>query len=388
MEDAGIEEFIAPLYKGLDTFNREMVGFIPSVTIDAQAARVAKGDVIKSPIATAGSIQDLEEAEWSGYHPTDDGTVENVSFTIENQKVIRISLEGEQTRSLDNSGTYDMILEGKIQDAFRQFANSLETYIAKKAISGASRAVGTAGTTPFGTAGDMSDFANLAQVLDDNGCPQEGRNLVLSSTAMANMRGKQTILLKTNEAGTDEFLRSGYTTPIIGFKLWSSAGLKTHKQGTGSGYLVNGVMKKGTHSITVDSGSGIINEGDVVSFDKDSNLYIVNSSLESGGTNLEIGRPGIVLEDGLADNTAITVGNTDYIPSVAFQKNAIILGTRMLSDPRGGDGSVDKYTLTDPLTNISFDVRLYRMYHKAWLEIGLAYGAKVVKSDNVAVLLG
>lgn len=380
---AGIADFYGPLYKGLDTFNREMIGFIPSVTLDADVARASKFDEVLSPVATASEVVDLEEASWNAYAPTDTGSVDSVKVRMDNFKVVRIELGGEQTRALDNSGNYDAILEGKIQDAFRKLANGLEQYTAQKAIEGASRAVGVAGTTPFGVAQDMSDFASLAQVLDDNGAPQEDRNIVLSSTAMANLRGKQTILLKTNEAGTDEFLRSGYTNPVLGFKLWNSAGLKRHAQGAGAGYLVNGAQEAGTSALTVDTGTGAINAGDVVEID--GVKYVINEAAESGATSLTLGKPGLV--EAVKDNTIITP-SADFTPSVAFQKNAIVLATRQLSDPMGGDGCDEQYTLVDPFSGIAFDVRLYRMYHKAWLEIGLAYGAKVVKSDNVALLLG
>lgn len=380
---AGIADFYAPLYKGLDTFNREMIGFIPSVTLDADVARASKFDEVLSPVATASEVVDLEEASWSAFTPADTGSVDTVKVTMDNFKVVRIELGGEQTRALDNSNNYDLILEGKIQDAFRKLANGLESYTAQKAVEGASRAVGVAGTTPFATPSDMSDFAQLAQVLDDNGAPQEDRNIVLSSTAMTNLRGKQTILLKTNEAGTDEFLRSGFTNPVLGFKLWNSAGLKKHIAGAGTGYVINGAQTAKTNELVVDSGSGELNAGDVVTIDGVN--YVLSEAAESGATKLVVGKPGLVSD--VADNSAITTVS-NFIPSVAFQKNAIVLATRQLSDPRGGDGCDEQYTLVDPFSGIAFDVRLYRMYHKAWLEIGLAYGAKVVKSDNVALLLG
>ena len=378
---AGIADFIAPLYKGLETFNREMIGFIPSVSLDADVARCSLQEEVTSPVASAGSIVDLTEASWKDYAPSDDGGVDNVKVVMEKQQVIRIALNGDDTRALSNSGTYDMIMQGKIQDAFRKLANALESYVAGKAVAGACRAVGTAGTTPFGTAADMTDFASLAQILDDNGCPQEDRNIVLSSTAMANLRGKQTILLKTNEAGTDEFLRNGYTNPVLGFKLWNSAGLKKHATGATGAVTVSGVTADGignkVNLTTADSKSAVA--GDVVTFDGVN--YVVN---EAEATNIKIARPGLV--------TSVTTGTAtptaDYLPSVAFQKNAIVLATRQISDPAGGDGADEQYTLVDPLSGIAFDVRLYRMYHKAFLEIGLAYGGKVVKGDNVALLLG
>lgn len=379
---AGITDFIGPLYKGLDTFNREMIGFIPSVNLDADVARAALNQEVDSPVATAGDPVELTEASWNAFAPSDDGSVDTVKVLMEHQKVVRIELGGDKSRGLQNSGNYNAILEGKMQSGFRKLANELETYVATKAVEGASRAVGTAGTIPFATAGDLSDFANLAKILDDNGSPHEDRNVVLSSAAMASLRGKQTILLKTNEAGTDEFLRSGYTNPVLGFKLWNSAGLKRHTPQITADVSISGTYKAGASELTVDAINSAV-AGDIVKIDNEN--YVIN---DASGTKLTLGKPGLVAALDASTKVTGSAVTSAYLPSVAFQKNAIVLATRQLSDPVGGDGCDDQYELTDPLSGITFDVRLYRMYHKAWLEIGVAYGSKVIKSDNVALLLG
>ena len=68
----------------------------------------------------------------------------------------------------------------------------------------------------------------------------DDRQLVLNQVALANMRGKMSNLFKVNEAGTEQFLREGYTGNLQGMYIRSSAGLKSHVKGTGTGYLVNG----------------------------------------------------------------------------------------------------------------------------------------------------
>lgn len=378
-----LSDFYGSMYKGLDTFNREATGFLAAASLDADVARAAKGQSVMSPVATAGEIVDLEESNWADYKPVDTGNVDSVEVKMENFNVVRIELGGEATRGLNNGGNYDTIMEGKFRDAFRKLANMMERYVAGKAIAGSCRAYGTPGTTPFGTAGDMMDFAQMAKILDDNGAPNEERNLILNSTAFANLRGKQTILLKTNEAGSDEFLREGYTSPVIGFKLWSSAGLTQVAGCAATGYTINGAHTAGAKALTVDGGSGAIAAGTIITIG--GVKYVVAEDVEAGDTTIKINAPGLVAD--VADDTAITINATAYIPCVAFQKNAIVLATRQPSDPEGGDGADEQYTLVDPVTGIAFDIRLYRMYHKAWLEVGIASGAKVVKGDNSALLL-
>src|SRR5207244_1460068 len=103
----------------------------------------------------------------------------------------------------------------------------IESDLAIAAYTGASRAVGTAGTTPFTTGGDLSDFANVRRVLDDNGAPQSDLHIVVNGASAAALRGKQSLLLKVNESGSDALLRHGSLTdqPVAGMWLHNSAQL-------------------------------------------------------------------------------------------------------------------------------------------------------------------
>ena len=385
MATEGITPFIGPLYAALDTFNRELTGFIPSVSRNTVETRVKVGQEVRSPVVTSDKPRDTYEGNSS--KDEGDGSAEEVVFTIEKSRYVPIKFSGEEDLGLSASGSYDAVVIGKIQSAYRQLINEMEVYLAEKAVAGGTRAVGTAGTTPFGTAGNLMDFANLAKILDDNGAPRTDRNLVVNSTAMANLRGMQTILLKANEAGSPDFLRTGYlNSPITGFGLFDSAGLVGHTAGTATGLLINksGGIEKGTRILDVDTGTGTVLPGDIITIAGDTNKYVVNVG-GTDPTSLTIGNPGLLAK--AADNAAVTLGG-GYLPCVAFQKNAIVLGTRLPSAPRDGDSAVGVEIVTDPYTGIQFEARLYKQHRQNVLEIGIAYGATVAKKDNVAILLG
>src|SRR5271154_6505340 len=212
-----LTSLIPTLYEALDVVSREMVGFIPAVAKDTSSERAALNEQILVPVTQAQSAQNITP----GVIPPDTGdqTIGNVAMTITNSMMVPIRWNGEQQKGMKSNGTYERVLRGQFAQGFRTLANLIETACFNAAYQGASRAYGTAGTAPFGTAGDLSGSAQLRKILDDNGCPQSDLHMVLGSAAVANLRGLQTILLKANEEGSNAFRRTGQIAdiPLDGF---------------------------------------------------------------------------------------------------------------------------------------------------------------------------
>ena len=120
-----------------------------------------------------------------------DQTFTNIAVTITKSRAFPFSWSGEEQRGVESGPGYLTLQQNQIAEAIRAAVNEMETDIALAASQGASRAYGTAGTTPFGVAGDYSDAAQTRKILDDNGAPLSDRTLVVSTAAGANIRGKQ-----------------------------------------------------------------------------------------------------------------------------------------------------------------------------------------------------
>lgn len=390
MGSSTITNLIPTIYQALDVVSREMVGMIPAVSRDASAERAAVGQQILVPVTQPTTLIDNTPAVTSP--DNGDHTVGNVPMTIQKSKSYPIRWNGEQQLGLRNAGTYDSILGNQFEQAFRTITNAVEVDLATAGYQGASRAYGTAGTAPFGTAGDLSDAAQVRKILDDNGCPQSDLHLVLGSAAVANLRGKQTILLKANENGSDAFRRSGAIAevPLDGFMLHNSNAIQKVTKGTGANYVTSGSTAVGVNSAALVTGTGTVNAGDVVTFAADgNNKYVVNSGISAPGT-ITIGAPGaqVVIPTG----NALTVGN-DYTPNLAFTRSAIQLIARAPARPLGPNGEPmdaadDVILVTDPISGLTFEVAVYRQFKQMLFLVGLAWGVAAIKPNNIATLIG
>lgn len=374
------------IYEAMDQVSRELVGFIPAVYRNAEAERAAVGQTITYPIVPAAALEDITP----GATPADSGdtTIGSGSATISRAKAYPIRWSGEEQRSLMNGDKPQIrnILRDQFTQGFRTICNAVEADLASLYIASA-RAYGTAGTAPFGTAGDLSDIAQIRKILDDNGAPSSDLQLVLGTSGMANLRGKQNVLFKVNEAGTEQLLRQGIVGRLQGFDIRDSAAVKAHTKGTGANYLSDqATLPVGDTAVHVDTGTGTAVAGDVVTFAGDSNKYIVGTGFAGDGDmDMVLNKPG--LRSTLANNVAMTVGDS-YAANMAFSRNALHLIARLPAMPEGGDDADDVTTITDPVSGLIFEVAVYRQYRRTKIELCLAWGYEAVKSEHMAILLG
>lgn len=371
------------LYAALNVVSRELSGLITGTSRDSTLARAAIGENVRVPIA--GAVTGADNTPGVTAPNTGDTTVTNVSLAITKSRHFPVRWNGEETKGLTNAGSYSKITTDRFAEAMRAGINEIEADIYAAAKVAASRAFGTAGTTPFATAADMSDWAGVLRILEENGAPQDDLQIGLGHAAMANLRGKQSGLFKVNEAGSEDFLRNGFTDRIMRFAVRQSNPISTVTKGTGTGYLVNNGAGYaiGDTAITLDTGTGTILAGDVVTFAGDTNKYVVASALATNVVTLAA--PG--LRAALADNIALTVGN-NFTANLAFSRSAIVLATRQVATPQGGDSATDLMTLVDPATGLAFEIAEYKQFLQTVYHVRLAWGTGVTKPAHSAILLG
>ena len=367
-----------------DVVSRELVGMIPSVYLNGKAEQVAKNQNITYPVVPAATAADITPA--ATVPALADTAYGYDTMAITKIRGHRFHWTGEDEASI-GSDMKNILQNNKFAQAFRVLINEMEADLAALYVS-ASRAYGTAGTTPFGTAGDFSDAASVVKILKDNGAPIGDLQLVINTAAGANIIGKHARAdILGNNVGSLQ--QQGILLALAGCNIRESAQIKTQTKGTGASYLVNNASNYaiGSTTIAVDTGTGTILAGDVLTNSQSgrdaNNKYIVKTALSGG--SLVLNNPGNQVA--WLDNDSVAVGN-NYAANLAFDRSAIHLLARLPKSPEGGDVAQDEYIMTDAISGIPFRIALYRGYYANQIEVSVAWGVKAVKSENIAILLG
>lgn len=359
---------------------RSAIGFIPSVTMNAGSEAAAQNQTVNSFTTSEGTIN--ESATPAMTIPEGDSiTVGSDTMTLDKVVNVQIPFTGEETALMNAGAGYATIYGAIIQRKMNGMMKKVEAQVALAAYKASSRAYGTAGTNPFAT--NFDAIAEVRQILFDNDAVVDDgeMSLIVGSTAGTKLRN-QAQLQKANESGGTDLLRQGTLLDLQGAMLKESSQVQTHTKGTGASYLTSAAFAVGATSITIDTGTGTVLAGDVVTFAGDSNKYVVETAL-TGGT-VVIAAPG--LREALADNVAMTVGNT-YTGNVMLKRSAIELAIRPMKSPIAS-AAQEQMVIQDPHSGIAWQIEVFGGYKKAMIDITAVYGVKAWNPYEIATLLG
>lgn len=384
-----LTNLIPYIYAGLDVVSRELIGFIPAVTRDSNVDAVALNQTVNVPVV--GAITPVAITPANVSPDTGGMTPGNVTITISNQYQAPIAWSGDEELVVDQTGLMNSVMTQRFAQAFRATSNLVEADLAALHVH-ASRAFGVYNVQPFATASNFTEFAGALKVLEDNGAPAGDLHTVFGTAAIANIRGLQSLLFKVNEAGTSDLLRRGVIGEIMGSMIHTSGQIKravtvgtSNNAGTTdtAGYAV------GIKSIVMAAaGTGTILAGDIVTFTGDLNKYVVETgvgNLAAGGT-MVLAEPGLMQAVAASNVTVTVIAATDR--NMIFHRSAIVLATRAPYMPKGGDAAVDVHMAVDPVSGLAFQIALYNQYRQKHIEVGLAWGCKMVAPRHTALIIG
>jgi hypothetical protein len=377
-----LSNLAADIYKSADTVARELVGIVPSTTLNFSTDGAAVGDTIRSHATRAATVQTITPS--MTIPEGTDQTVDNKTMVIDQIASVQIPWTGEDMKHVNNGSGFETIYGDQIQQAMRAIANQVEAYVAGVAYKNASRAFGTSGSTPF--ASNFNEVAEMRQILVDNGASMDGTStLVLNTIAGTKLRNLAQ-LQKVNESGNDQLLRQGELLNLQGLMLKESGGIASVTAGTGASYTTNTAgYAVGATAITLITGTGTVLQGDVVTFAGDTNQYAVAVGVAAPGV-ITLAAPG--LRKAIAASAVAMTVTASYTANLAFKQSSIEVAMRPMAVPAGGDAAVDSMIVQDPRSGLVFAVDAYKGFKKAMFMVSAVYAAKVWKPEFVAILKG
>lgn len=357
-------------------------GVVSAINAQFDDKGVAKGDAVKVTVAPIRAASDFTPSNVASTGT--DSTASEIDVTITKSRKVDWALTGEQQRSLDNAKVTPDWVGQLVQQGMRTLRNECEVDAALAVATGASRAYGTSGTTPFSS--DLSALTNARKILQDNGAPLADLQFVADTAAGLNMRNLG-VFQNAYQAGSEEERRTGLFKRQFGFLPSESAGIASHTAGTGASATTNAAgYAIGATVITLASaGTGTILAGDVLVFAGDTNKYVVvsgDSDTSNGGT-ITIASPG--LRKAIATSaTAITLSAT-FTANLAFERNAVVGIMRPPIMPP--NPTIQQMLVSDDkgMTYLMLDIAQYGQ--RSW-ELHLAWGFKTVNEAFSAIVLG
>jgi hypothetical protein len=383
MAENTITGLVPEIYEALDIVSRELTGMIPSATMNASANTAQVGQAIRVDVEPAGNVGNITPAM-----VVPDPTGQTSGFTditITKSRAAEFGFNGEDQKGLNTGAGYGSVRANKIAQAIRAVTNEVETDLCGLQ-STFSRAHGTAGTTPFGTANDYTDASNALRILKDNGAPLQDNQLVINTAAGVNLLGKQA---NVADAGSDSILRQGVLLDINGMPIRESAQVNTVAAvGTSANAVTTAGHAVGSTSIVLKAaGTGTILAGDVITFAGDTNKYVVVTGAGAvSGATIVLAAPGLQQALPVGDKAITIVAASAR--NMAFNRSAIVLAARAPARPQEGDMASDVIVITDPRSGLSMEFSMYKGYRKVRYEVGLAWGVKNIKPEHTALLLG
>lgn len=324
------------LYAASKKVARNITGCIPAVnhnfadqnggrTVDVNSMGIAN-TIVKVPIAGAPTGSNYTPAQQVSVGADSTDTEVGIQITKNRMQTFHQTVSERLALTAGGNDNARILFEQKIEKAMNALMNEVETDIAGDIKKYASRARGTAGTTPF--ASGLSALTAVKRELDDNGCPDDGGRSFVMSPASYEKFMNLAIVQQANVADSTAFLRQGVLLDHLGFAMRYSPKITQHTKGSATGYDSNGGSAIGDTVIPVNgSDAGTILAGDVVVWVNDTNKYMVNSASASGAAtgNITFGEPGLL--ETLIDTEEGVTGDS-YTPNYAIHTNSYVLAMR------------------------------------------------------------
>jgi hypothetical protein len=317
-----------------------------------------------------------------------------VTLTLDNWKEAPFTVSESDLSGLGNPKSY---ITKQLVQAGVTIADAVDTSILNL-YRRTPFTAGTAGTTPF--ASSLAALQSAETTLLTNKMPPGQRSLLLDTFAWGNSLGLS--VFQNNQAFGTEVIREGRVTRALGYDWAYDQNVVQHTRGAlGGTPLINGVQAVGTVNVVTDGWSNsitnILRQGDIVTFAGDPNPYVVTANCTSSGAGAvtipiyngyaDLANSGLLVAS--VDNAAITVVNS-HRASLAMHPNFAMIASRTpdIMEIEGGQKFSYRVTWTDPISGLTFLIKVSEQHWQAEFSVSCLWGVKEVWTQHAVRLLG
>lgn len=181
----------------------------------------------------------------------------------------------------------------------------------------------------------ISDWANVAKVLNQNKAPMTDRNMVLDPVNHAKYVVLDAIL-HAEKSGTTDALKNANIGKVLGFDSYMDQNIVTHTKGTATAGSATGTAGQNTIALaSVTPAAGTFKKGDIITIAGDTQPYVVTADATAASGTIASMSIYPALKTSPAGAAITIVIGSNPIQNLAFHKNAFALVTRPLETPLG-----------------------------------------------------
>lgn len=341
-----------------------------------------KGDTIDVIVPSAVPVTDVTP----GHQPTagTDSGPTKVSIPLSNWKEAAIFLNDKEIAEIVNG-----VKNQQVSEAVKSLANNVDVAILAlyKAIYGYA---GTAGTTPFSTANDISDATNLRKVLNKQLAPLSPRRAVLDPDAEAMALG-QRAFQDTSWRADAQGIIEGQIGRKMGFDWFMDQNVPRHVKGAAGTVLLDDTVARavGLKTLHMDGFTTKASVGDVFTIAGDLQTYVVTAATDLATTDSDVSfEPGLKVAIPAADGNEAVTFKASHVVNLGFHRDAFALAVRPLGTPDGFTGGSEILSATDPISGLALRLEVSRQHKQNKYSFDILYGVKCVRPELAARLAG
>lgn len=346
---------------------------------DYSAEFARRGITVDVPVPSAITVQDVTPSNT----PPSTANVEPtfVPVPLDQWKEAPFYLTDK-----DMQAAMEGIMPMEASEAVAGLMDEVNKHILTVAAAGIRTQVGTAGTTPFGTANSVKDATDIRKALNVQKAPMQGRRAVLDPDGEANALN-QRAFQDSSWSASPGVIVEGNINRKLGFDWYSDQQVQKLPAPADRALAVNGTPAVGATTINIDGGTGTqtLEKGARFTIAGDTTIYYVTASKTAvGGAygNVTI-YPGLAASP--ADNAVVTILNATA--NLAFHRNCIAFVNRPLEGLADGLGSIIQ-SAQDEVTGLIMRLEVSREHKRTRFSYDMLYGCEVVRPELGVVLLG